>query len=59
MENSNDINNATIENNTTVEPEVEQEPIKEKKRYIFIAFLCSMMNDLLDIKAKKTQNPIV
>ena len=34
MENSNDINNATIENNTTVEPEVEQEPIKEKKKYI-------------------------
>ena len=28
MENSNDINN------TTVEPEVEQEPIKEKKKYI-------------------------
>ena len=34
MENSNDINNVTIENNTTVEPEVEQEPIKEKKKYI-------------------------
>ena len=34
MENSNDINNATIKNNTTVEPEVEQEPIKEKKKYI-------------------------
>ena len=34
MENSNDINNDTIENNTTVEPEVEQEPIKEKKKYI-------------------------
>ena len=34
MENTNDINNATIENNTTVEPEVEQEPIKEKKKYI-------------------------
>ena len=34
MENSNDIENATIENNTTVEPEVEQEPIKEKKKYI-------------------------
>ena len=34
MENSNDINNATIENNNTVEPEVEQEPIKEKKKYI-------------------------
>ena len=34
MENSNDINNATIENNTTIEPEIEQEPIKEKKKYI-------------------------
>ena len=34
MENTNDINNVTIENNTTVEPEVEQEPIKEKKKYI-------------------------